>query len=158
LVYNCVVYEIPCGGCDHKYYGESSRGLVTRLKEHKADIRRHRVSSALVNHVDDKGHLPKWDQAKVPKSDLTKQQRKAIEAFYITNSKNINKRTGDIVWADAAAQVAAAGRSSMNQSGRRMRDAGSRFANQSALSLTASGTPGSLYMYVGQLDVRATFL
>lgn len=69
--------------------------MITRLKEHKADIKHYRVSSALVNYkVDDKGHLPKWDEAKVLKSNITKQQRKAVEFLYITDhKKNINKRT-----------------------------------------------------------------
>lgn len=86
--------------------------MVTRLKEHKADIRHHRVSSGLVKHMDDKDHLPKWDEAKDLKSNLTKQQRKPAESLYITNNENnINKRTGDAVWAEVAAWVAAKGRS-----------------------------------------------
>ena len=41
-----VVYSIPCKGCDLSYYGETARGLSTRLKEHRADVRHHRQSSA----------------------------------------------------------------------------------------------------------------
>ena len=105
-----LLYEIPCGGCDKKYYGETSRGIETRLKEHKADIRHHRPNSALVNHVDDQGHLPKWSEAKTLQMNLSKQHRKAWESIYITlNKENLNKRTGDIVWAEVAAEIAARG-------------------------------------------------
>ena len=37
------------------------------------------------------------------KCGLDRRKRKALEAMYITSRKNINKRTGDIVWAAAAA-------------------------------------------------------
>ena len=47
-----------------RHYGETYRGLTTRLKEHKANIRHHRTTNALVNHMDDKGHLPDWDNVK----------------------------------------------------------------------------------------------
>jgi len=32
-----VVYEIPCGSCEHRYIGETKRSLSTRLKEHHRD-------------------------------------------------------------------------------------------------------------------------
>jgi len=32
-----VVYEIPCGSCEHRYIGETKRSLNTRLKEHHRD-------------------------------------------------------------------------------------------------------------------------
>lgn len=54
-----IVYEIPCSVCDSRYYGESSRVLAERLKEHKADHKHHREKSALVNYTDEKGHPPK---------------------------------------------------------------------------------------------------
>lgn len=90
------------------YYGESTRGLTTRLKEHKVDIRHHRVSSLLVNYVDDKAHLPKWRDAKALVSDLSKQHRKAYEFLYITSDKrNIIKKISNIIWAGVAMQVTA---------------------------------------------------
>lgn len=47
-----IVNEMPCSGCDNRYYNESSSGLDTRLKEHKADLKYHQENSALVNHMD----------------------------------------------------------------------------------------------------------
>ena len=103
---NSIVYKIPCNGCDSSYYGETYRGLENRIREHKADIRYHRLTSALVNHVDDKGHLPKWEGATELEKGLSKQQRKVIEALYITTNNNINQRAGDIKWCTAAATFA----------------------------------------------------
>ncbi|XP_076061419.1 uncharacterized protein LOC143037189 [Oratosquilla oratoria] len=36
-----IIYKIPCGGSDKSYYRESYRGLETRIREHKADLRYH---------------------------------------------------------------------------------------------------------------------
>ncbi|MPC79542.1 hypothetical protein E2C01_074071 [Portunus trituberculatus] len=46
-----IAYKIPCAGCDSSYYGETSRGLVVRVKEHRSDDRHHRSSSVLVNYI-----------------------------------------------------------------------------------------------------------
>ena len=48
-----IIYQIPCGGCDRSYYGESGRDIATRTSEHKRDIRAHRTSNSLVVHVDE---------------------------------------------------------------------------------------------------------
>ena len=53
-----IVYCIPCGGCQRKYIGETNRGLMIRLKEHQSDIKFHRTSNALVQHIDIHNHLP----------------------------------------------------------------------------------------------------
>ena len=102
---NSVVYKIPCSGCDSSYFGETCRGLPTRLKEHKADVRHHRHTSALVAHIDEVGHLPKWDGAEVMRKGLTKKQRKVVESLYVTTKENINQRTGDMVWSSTAAKT-----------------------------------------------------
>ena len=74
------VYQIPCSGCDASYFGETTGGL----KEDSTDVRHHRKSSALVNHVDLRDHLPDWGgKARVLKSGLGKNKRKPQEAAYI---------------------------------------------------------------------------
>ena len=103
---NSLVYQIPCSGCDTSYFGETGRGLEIRLKEHKADMRHHRKTNALVCHAEEKDHLPEWKNVKILKKDITKEQRKAVEAAYITKNKNnINKRVGDVVWSDISAEL-----------------------------------------------------
>ena len=103
---NSVVYKIPCGGCDKAYYGETYRGLDKRVKEHRADVKYHRTTSAFVNHVDQAGHLPKWEDAITLEKNVSRQSRKVLEAMYIAINKNINQRTGDLKWAKITAAVA----------------------------------------------------
>ena len=33
------VYKIPCKDCNHSYFGQSGKGLVNRLKQHKYSVR-----------------------------------------------------------------------------------------------------------------------
>ena len=103
---NSVVYKIPCGGCDKAYYGETYRGLEKRIKEHRADVRYHRTTSAFVNHIDQAGHLPKWEDAITLEKNVNRQSRKVLEAMHIAINKNINQRTGDLKWAKITAAVA----------------------------------------------------
>ena len=62
---NSVVYEIPCKGCYKTYVGETGRGLDIRLKEQRSDIKFHRVSNAIVLHIDKCNHLPDCDRARI---------------------------------------------------------------------------------------------
>ncbi|XP_069977506.1 uncharacterized protein [Penaeus vannamei] len=57
------VYRIPCSSCDKAYFGETGRGFNTRIYEHRADVRHHRTSNAMVVYVDESGHLPNWKEA-----------------------------------------------------------------------------------------------
>ena len=75
------------GKCSRVYYGETGRGLKTRMREHKGDLRNHRVSNAFVVHVDEAGHLPDWAGATSLKKDFTKTQRKIVEAAFIATAK-----------------------------------------------------------------------
>ena len=36
---NSAVYKVSCGKCSRIYYGETGRGLTTRVREHRADLR-----------------------------------------------------------------------------------------------------------------------
>lgn len=73
-----------------------------------ADIRHHMLSIALINHVDEKEHLPRCKEAKMLYVNLSKPHRKLKESIYIAlNKANISKRTGEIVWAGVAAKIAA---------------------------------------------------
>ena len=89
-----VIYKIPCGTCNKPYFGESGRGLQTRLKEHKADLRHHRVSNAMVIHAERTDHLPNWTGAAVMHTNFSKLERRAVEAAYITVEENVNTSSG----------------------------------------------------------------
>ena len=98
-----VVYQIPCGSCTKSYIGETGRGLVTRLKEHKRDLKNHADHSAFVIHAEKSHHLPNWDGAKILTSCKNKDIRKATEAAYITMNDTINIRVGSMKWAEPGA-------------------------------------------------------
>ena len=89
-----VVYQIPCKGCSASYFGETSRGISKRLSEHKNDLRAHRTSNSLVQHVDKHGHLPNWKEAKILQKGLGKKARKTVESAYINTNENTNGRDG----------------------------------------------------------------
>ena len=55
-----VVYEIPCGGCDKAYYGESGRGFKTSIKEHKYDLKWDDKRNVMVAHRTKEQHIPRW--------------------------------------------------------------------------------------------------
>ena len=99
-----IIYKIPCGACDTAYYGETGRGLHTRLGEHKNDFRHHRLSNAMVVHSVKEGHLPRWKDATIVHQGLTKSKRKAMESAIIATSPNINTRLGSLRLAKAVAQ------------------------------------------------------
>ena len=43
-----VVYQLPCSECESSYIGETKRPLETRLREHKAAIKRGEVQTSAV--------------------------------------------------------------------------------------------------------------
>ena len=99
------VYRIPCSGCDMAYYGETGRGFNTRIYEHRADVRHHRNSNAMVVHVDEAGHLPNWKEAETIHEGLSKHKRKVMEAAYIATEKNMNTASGRFKLSKVAAAI-----------------------------------------------------
>lgn len=100
---NSVVYKIPCGVCQKAYIGETGRGLETRLKEHRRDVRNHQSYSAFVVHIEKSNHLPNWQQATILAKCKNKEIRRATESAYIATNETINTRGGFIKWAKTAA-------------------------------------------------------
>ena len=101
-----VVYEIPCGGCDKSYVGETGRGVETRLKEHKSDVKFHRTSNAIVLHIDECHHLPEWTGVRVLEKGVKKRTRKILEAAHIASKNTLNSRNGFIALASGAVNLA----------------------------------------------------
>ena len=60
---NSVVYKVPCGSCNKSYVSETGRGIETRFKEHKRDIRNNMEHSAFVVHADKTNLFPNWNRA-----------------------------------------------------------------------------------------------
>ena len=101
-----VVYEIPCKGCYQTYAGETGRGVDVRLKEHRSDVKFHRVSNAIVLHIEKCKHLPDWDGAILLEKNVKRQTRKVLEAAHIMTRNTFNSRSGFITWSSVAAKLA----------------------------------------------------
>ena len=101
-----VVYKIPCGGCPRVYYGETGRGLKTRVREHRGDLRNHRLSNAFVIHAEKEGHLPDWTRATHVDQNFSKTQRRIIEAAFIAKGDVLNTSSGFFRLASVSALLA----------------------------------------------------
>ena len=101
-----VIYEVPCTGCYKTYVGETGRGVKTRVREHKSDVKFHRTSNAIVVHIDECQHLPKWEETRLLEKNMTKRKRKILEAAHIITRNTYNSRGGFITWASTAAKLA----------------------------------------------------
>ena len=90
-----VVYRIPCE-CGKVYIGETGRAMQDRIKEHDRDIRlAHTQTSAVLEHANETGHLPLWNQDKFNDRDPHRYTRRVKEAIQIRlHSNNINRDNG----------------------------------------------------------------
>ena len=70
-----IVYRITCSDCGKSYFGETGRGLSIRIKEHRNELRNHRMSNAFAHYTDEAGHLPKWNDPEPLHANVTKMQR-----------------------------------------------------------------------------------
>ena len=89
------VYQVPCGGCEKYYVGETGRGFYeARKPEHMKQLEKHELSNAFVQHVEKERHVPRWDGAKIIAKGITKTRRKIYESATIATVKNINQSPG----------------------------------------------------------------
>ena len=97
-----VIYSIPCE-CGKEYIGETGRPLLTRVKEHKAALKKGETfSSKLVEHAWEMEHNFMWDEAKAIGKETYWKARKCHEALeiYIGGEKVISAPSMDLdpVW------------------------------------------------------------
>ena len=85
--------------------GETGRGLKTRLAEHKRDVREHRLSNAMVLHMEKSGHLPRWEGASILQECGGRQLRRATEAAYICLMDTTKTRAGFYTLSKCAAKM-----------------------------------------------------
>jgi len=84
-----VVYQLPCGECESSYIGETKRPLETRLREHKAAIKRGEVlMSAVAEHAWTNQHQPLWGSARVLDIAANKTILLIKEAMHIHMAKS----------------------------------------------------------------------
>ena len=60
-----VVYEVPCGECDHMYIGGSGRNVKGRIKEHHYAMKKKNVNNGITTHACQQQHKVAWDSLKV---------------------------------------------------------------------------------------------
>ena len=90
------VYEIPCGGCEQRYIGETKRCLASRKKEHIRDCQRNDATkTALSKHVCETSHEVDWQNANVLEFENGYHKRVFLESFHINSKPNTmnDKRT-----------------------------------------------------------------
>lgn len=58
------VYEIPCGGCNQVYIGQTNRRISARVKEHVLAVKRDLSTSSLAQHSRSEGHRIDFDNTK----------------------------------------------------------------------------------------------
>ena len=76
------VYEIPCGGCNKSYVGQTNRRISVRRDEHKNAVAQRIQNSSLAQHVLSTGHKIDFKNTKtIAKSEnlTTRMIREAIE-------------------------------------------------------------------------------
>jgi hypothetical protein len=85
------VYKINCKNCHVSYVGETSRFVMTRVKEHRRDETKcmKDPTSELVAHVQDTGHTFDFDNVSVLARNKTKyHDRLFCESFEIRRQPN----------------------------------------------------------------------
>jgi len=89
LSHNCVVYLIPCKDCDATYVGQTKRQLNTRIKEHKSDINRNKLSlSAITRHRIESHHKFDWGNIKILDQEPSYNKRLISEMIHINRQTN----------------------------------------------------------------------
>ena len=85
------------------------------MQEHRRDVRAHRTSNSLVVHIDERGHLPKWDETQILSTGSSKTVRKVVEAAHIATRNNTNHRDGFVCLAKSTAEEIAKTRSGLSK-------------------------------------------
>ena len=70
----------------------------------KRDVREHRPSNAMVLHMEESNHLPRWEGASVLRECVDKPIWRATEAAYIRLHETTNTRTGFYTLAKSTAK------------------------------------------------------
>ena len=83
-----VVYEVPCGGCNQVYIGETGRSLEVCLKEHKYAVRTANMNNGIAAHAWNFQHPVNWDGARARCFEQHMWRRKVLEAIVIQQTEN----------------------------------------------------------------------
>jgi len=86
-----MVYEIDCNDCHTCYVGQTNRHLITRIKEHKNDIKKHSDNYSVVSkHRLMQNHDFDWSNPKILHKEKHKKRKEIAEMIFIKNNNSIN--------------------------------------------------------------------
>ena len=90
-----VVYKINCLNCESSYVGQTKRKLKTRIKEHKADIRKSTSEMSVVSrHQLNEMHELDWNNIRILDTEQSLMKRRISEMIYIKSQiSGINKQS-----------------------------------------------------------------
>ncbi|KYN29872.1 hypothetical protein ALC57_00681 [Trachymyrmex cornetzi] len=90
-----VVYKINCTNCDSTYVDQTKRKLGTRIKEHKADIKKTKDTRSVVSdHQVKLGHNLDWENIQILDTELFFHKRLTSQMICIKRQINgMNKQT-----------------------------------------------------------------
>ena len=64
-VANGCIYKIPCKDYNCVYFGQTGKGIATRVKKHKYSVRTGQMSNALFLHTINFNHAIDWNMSEV---------------------------------------------------------------------------------------------
>ncbi|KYN03341.1 hypothetical protein ALC62_05841, partial [Cyphomyrmex costatus] len=86
---NNVVYKVECNNCDSSYVGQTKRKLITRVKEHKYNIRANPTRvTVLSEHCNQFGHFFDWDNIRIMAIESHHNKRLISEMLFIKEQNN----------------------------------------------------------------------
>jgi hypothetical protein len=87
-----LVYKIPCLNCDKCYIGETKREKEIRMKEHQADIQKHKQCSNVAKHANENKHSFNFIQAETLTLESNWRRRIIKESLFThqINDKALN--------------------------------------------------------------------
>jgi len=84
-----VVYEIDCNDCNACFIRQISKHLITRIKEHQADIKKHSNNNSVISkHRSTQNHDFDWLNPKILHKEKHTRRRGIAEMIFIKNNNN----------------------------------------------------------------------
>ncbi|KYN50277.1 hypothetical protein ALC62_09186 [Cyphomyrmex costatus] len=83
-----VVYKIDCLNCDCSYVGQTKRNLKTRIKEHRADLKKIQNKSVVSKHQMGYNHTMDWDNVHILDNEPSYMKRSISEMIFIKKQLN----------------------------------------------------------------------
>ena len=101
------VYKIPCKTCPRSYYGESGRGLDTRVSEHERYVRREYKSKAVYKHKTHAtpNHEIDFEGAQALYHSDNWYNRLVVESTLILTKNNFNNGQSTLAIDNLASQI-----------------------------------------------------